>query len=180
MHGNSTYTREIGDEICHRMANGESLSQICCDEHMPPRTTVREWVLRNEDGFTDRYARAREALIDHWAEELMDIADDGRNDWEERKGKGGETFIALNKEAVDRSKLRVDARKWYLSKLRPEQFGDKVTNEIKGSLAIGQAIDAPPPETREEWIARRRRELANGASAVVGAATRSTNGRDHG
>lgn len=57
----------------------------------------------------------------------MDIADDGSNDWMERFNKDGESIgWVVNGEAVQRSKLRVDARKWALSKLLPKKYGDKI------------------------------------------------------
>lgn len=171
------YTPELADQICRRLADGESLNGICKDDGMPGESTVREWAVTNKDGFAAKYALAREAGYLKIADELLDIADDGRNDWMTRKLRGGEEVEMVNKEAVERSKLRVDTRKWLLSKMLPKVYGDKVTNEITGALAVTDAIDRPPSETREEWIARRKRELTNGAA--VGAAARTANGRDH-
>jgi hypothetical protein len=145
---------------------------------MPAESTVRDWVVSNRDGFSAKYAQAREAGYLKIADELLDIADDGRNDWEERETRGS-TYIALNKEAVERSKLRVETRKWLLSKMLPKVYGDKITNEITGALAVTDTVDKPPSETREEWIARRKRELTNGSHAVVGTAAGTANGRNH-
>ena len=58
------------------------------------------------------------------AEEILDISDDGTNDWEEREIARGRTIIALNTEAVQRSKLRVDTRKWLMAKMKPKKYGD--------------------------------------------------------
>ena len=43
---------------------------------------------------------------------------------------GDETTLALDPVAVQRNKLRVDARKWVLSKLAPKKYGDKL--ELSG------------------------------------------------
>ncbi len=59
------------------------------------------------------------------AEEIVEIADDGRNDWMEVMSKDGESIgWRLNGEAVQRSRLRVDARKWLMSKLLPKKYGE--------------------------------------------------------
>ncbi len=53
-----------------------------------------------------------------------------------------------------------------------------IESDISGTLhMIGDTVDKPPSETREEWIARRAREL--GVGSAVGAAARTTNGRHH-
>ncbi len=173
----SVYTPEIATEICNRVAEGESLYRICEDDHMPSRSTVLKWALDDLHGFSSVYARARELQLGVREDEIFDIADDGRNDWEERPGKGGETYIALNKEAVERSKLRVATRQWVLTKLRPDKFGDRVKQEFSGGLTVSDAVDRPPRETREEWTERRKRALGNGS--VVGTPARPSNGSDH-
>lgn len=170
------YSREIADTICARLADGESLNAICKDEGMPSESAVREWALTDRDGFAAKYATAREAGYLKMADELLEIADNGRNDWMDKQF-GDRTERVVDNEALGRSRLRVDTRKWLLSKMLPKVYGDKITNEISGSLAVTEAVDRPPNETRDEWIARRKRELCQGAA--LGAAARAANGRDH-
>jgi len=93
---------------------------------MPDPHTVRTWVLENRDGISPRYAHARELQAEYWADEILEISDDGTNDWVERKNPNGTTYMAIDHEHVARSKLRSDNRKWLLSKLRPGTYGDKV------------------------------------------------------
>jgi|AACY02.3.fsa_nt_gi hypothetical protein len=57
----SIYTPELAEEICHRLAQGESLRSICRDEGMPDRGTVLRWVVKPDHPFTDLYIQAREA-----------------------------------------------------------------------------------------------------------------------
>lgn len=132
----SEFTQEIADAICERIADGESLRSICTDDEMPNKATVFRWLAKNPD-FSDQYARARETQADTLFDECLDIADDGRNDWVERERKDGTTYIALNEEAIARSRLRLDARKWMAGKLRPKVYGDKV------ALTGGGEGDAP-------------------------------------
>jgi hypothetical protein len=93
---------------------------------MPTERAVRQWAMDETSAFYTQYARAREVGYHKMADDILDMADDGRNDWEERQNKRGETFVALNREAVERSKLRVDTRKWLLSKALPKLYGDKI------------------------------------------------------
>jgi len=66
------------------------------------------------------------------ADELLEVADDGKNDWMERRDDEDKASYVLNGEHVQRSRLRVDTRKWMLSKALPKVFGDKVTQEHVG------------------------------------------------
>lgn len=91
---------------------------------MPSRTTVHKWV-KDIPEFANNYARAREDQADFLAEEILEIADDGNNDTKRIK-KGKEFIEVENTEWTNRSKLRVDARKWIASKLKPKKYGDKV------------------------------------------------------
>ena len=60
------------------------------------------------------------------AEEIQDIADDSSNDWIEIEKRDGTSYEIVNKEAVLRSRLRVDTRKWLMSKLKPKKYGEKL------------------------------------------------------
>lgn len=128
----SDYTPEIAAIICGRLANGESLREVCADEGFPDKSTVFRW-LAARDEFRDQYARAREVQVEHWADEIVEIADDGTNDWIERQNSDGSTYEAVNSDHINRSRLRVDARKWLMSKLAPKKYGDKITQEVTGA-----------------------------------------------
>ena len=62
------------------------------------------------------------------ADEMLEIADDGSNDWMLRNGSGKELH-GLNGEHIQRSRLRLDTRKWLLSKALPKIYGDKLPVE---------------------------------------------------
>lgn len=145
----SDYTAEIATVICNRIAAGESLRAICLDDDMPAASSVFLWLTKHSE-FTEQYARAREAQADFYADEIITISDDGTNDWMERrseaeKGAGVNTGWVLNGEHVQRSRLRVDARKWYAGKVAPKKYGDKFINEHSGP-------DGGPIETTSEVI----------------------------
>lgn len=134
----SGYTQETADIICHRMAEGESLREVCRDPAMPSTSTVMRWAIAVE-AFREQYTRAREALLEHWAEEITEIADDGSNDYMDRLDKDGKVIgEVVNQEHIARSRLRVDTRKWLLSKLKPKKYGDKL--ELSGDATAPVAI----------------------------------------
>jgi len=116
----SKFSQKLADEICDRLIEGESLRSICLSSKMPNAGTVCRWLGANEK-FREQYAAARDAQADTLADEILDIADDGSNDWMERQDGSAE----YNGDAVARSKLRVDARKWIAAKLKPKKYGER-------------------------------------------------------
>jgi hypothetical protein len=115
----SLYTQELGDQICERLGDGESLLKICKGEDMPSKTTVFKWIHQDAD-FADNYARAREAQAEGFAEEIVAIADTGD---------------------IDRIKTQVDARKWVASKILAKKYGDRLDLNMTGGLNITSLTD---------------------------------------
>jgi hypothetical protein len=129
------YSEDVGLDILARLEMGESLRAICRDENMPSEVSVRRWSLDAKHPFSAQFARAREVGYLRMAEELLEICDDGTNDYVEREGKDGSTYSAVDHEHISRSKLRVDTRKWVLSKMLPKVYGDKTV--VEGSSDDG-------------------------------------------
>lgn len=121
-------------EILKRIAEGESLRQVCATDGFPIASTFLAWVALDEE-LQAAYAVAMEQRADHHFEEIFDIADDASNDWMERKGDKGEGW-ELNGEHVQRSKLRIDARKWALARMNPKKYGDKVDLNHSGKVKV--------------------------------------------
>ncbi len=129
----SLYTEALATKICRRLAEGESLRAICADKTMPAISTVMGWLFDgNHDEFLEQYARAREAQAEVRADEIVDIADDDTNDFTaDKEGK-----LVANSEHIQRSRLRVDARKWIAAKLLPKRYGDKIQHTGDGGGPI--------------------------------------------
>lgn len=127
------------DAICTRLAEGEPLREICRDADMPAWRTVYDWIEANSE-FAARIARARTRGYDAIAEDVLEIADDSRNDWmDKRAEEGDEKAGQFNGEHVQRSKLRIDTRLKLLAKWDPKRYGDKV--ELGGSLDLNTKIE---------------------------------------
>lgn len=129
----SKYSEKVADRILEQIADGISLRSICAQEDMPNRATVFRWLAANNE-FRDQYTRAREAQADTLFDEILDIADNAANDWMERDGEDDRGWT-INGDHIQRSKLRIEARKWMAGKLRPKKYGDKL--ELSGD------VDAP-------------------------------------
>jgi len=128
------YTSALADNICSLLADGRSLRSICLQEDMPDKATVFRWLRKDKD-FRDQYAKAKEESADALFEELLDIADDGSNDWMEVNHGSDDEGVGwkVNGETIQRSRLRVDTRKWALSKLKPKKYGEKIQTELTGA-----------------------------------------------
>lgn len=124
------YGPETKSIICALIASGKSLTAICKMDGMPHIDTVFTWMLEDAE-FSERYTRARETQADVLADEILDIADEAFKDYTV----DADGNQVVNQEAIQRSRLRVDARKWIASKLKPKKYGDK--------LALGGADDLP-------------------------------------
>jgi hypothetical protein len=122
------YTPELAHSVCAQLAEGMTLRAVCKVDGMPPESTVRRWALDDREGFAAHYAKAREIGYQSMADEVLEIADDGSNDTY-RTDEGAE---ATNHDVIARSRLRVDTRKWLLSKALPKIYGDKISQEVSG------------------------------------------------
>lgn len=129
------YTKALADRICAELATGRTLRDVCQDEKFPHESTVRTWAHKNYQGFFTQYMEARQIGYMAMADEMFAIADDGQNDWMERNDPDNPGYAA-NGELVARSRLRLDTRKWMLSKALPKIFGDKVTAEVEATVTI--------------------------------------------
>jgi hypothetical protein len=109
----SDYTPETADAICEEIADGRSLRSICDADSMPNKATVFRWLAAQPE-FRDQYACAREAQADSYVDDITDIAD---------RAKPDDAAVA---------RLRIDARKWAASKLKPKAYSDKVDLNLGG------------------------------------------------
>ncbi|MGB8840016.1 MAG: hypothetical protein WCC64_02995 [Aliidongia sp.] len=126
------YDTALAAVVLTRIADGESLRAICASEGMPGRTAVYGWIFDDIEGFAGRYARAREMQAHALVDDISTISDDGSNDWMAKNDPDNPGY-ALNGEHVQRSRLRVDARKWAASKILPKVYGEKIQQEHTGA-----------------------------------------------
>lgn len=120
-------TQAVMDAICKGIADGKSAKAMCGVVGID-HTTLWDWLAADKE-FSNRYARAREDQADVLADELIEIADDGSRDYAVVEGRE-----VVDHDHIARSRLRVDARKWVASKLKPKKYGDKL--DLTGDLEV--------------------------------------------
>jgi hypothetical protein len=133
----SKYTPELADEICARIAQGESLVHICSEKAMPSTVTIWSWLDKRSE-FLTKYTRAREAQAEFYANQIIDIADE--TPVTETPDPDGGVTMRVDSAGVQRNKLRVDARKWIAARLLPKKYGEKIQNELSGEIGIKRVI----------------------------------------
>jgi hypothetical protein len=119
----SDYTPELALSICEKLASGLSLRVICSPDDMPAESTVRLWVIEDREGFSAQYTRSRDIGLDCRADRI-----------EEKIESEGDT---------QRARLLFDHERWYLSKMAPKRYGDRITQEHTGK--DGKDLPAQQP-----------------------------------
>lgn len=112
------------------IADGQSLKSIIdgrSREEVPAYSTFMVWLSEDKE-LAEKYTRACEERADLIFEDIIQIADDSGTDLSVSE----QGFLQVNGEAINRSRLRIDARKWALSKMNPKKYGDKVDVTTKG------------------------------------------------
>lgn len=122
-------TPEIVDELVRSISEGMTLRETCRRLGIG-WNTVYDWMGVDEE-LSGRIARARLLGYDAIASECVEIADDARNDWMEREG-----VEVLDKEHVQRSKLRIETRLKLLAKWDPKRYGERITTEHTGAVSF--------------------------------------------
>ena len=106
--------------------DGLSLRKSCIVANLDVSTFML-WVSQDRE-LSEQYAKARESMLDKIADETMEIANERPESVVHANGGGGidSAFVAWQR-------LRIDTRKWHLSKLAPKKYGDKL--EVSGDAA---------------------------------------------
>jgi hypothetical protein len=142
------YSEALANEICEWIANGGSLNAYCKQPNTPSMSAVMGWLFTNkQDGFVEKYARAREAQAEVLADEIIAIADGDEHDTIIT-----EDGIQKNREVIERSRIKIDARKWVAAKLLPKKYGDKLEiNDVSNSKTLVMVVsDKDIDETDEK------------------------------
>ena len=129
---NIDYTiREVWPKILERITEGKSLMSATKEAQMSYSTAMYQ--LRQNPELQTKYRACMEERGDYLADELVDLADEMPPI---------DLDPALINAWVNRQRLRIDARKWSASKLRPKQWGDKIDVSVTHTqISIVQALE---------------------------------------
>lgn len=167
----SLYSDELAAEICERVANGETLTEICQDEEMPARSTVTTWLMRGTGDFPDQYARARAIQAIHEDDECKAIADNAYEDyyieWKEDKQGNRVPVVVVDNESVKRAQLRIETRKWRAERLNRRVYGNSTRHEHELAVRPAHDVGALPPGV--EWLAGRLQQSKDRSEPDPGA-----------
>lgn len=144
------YTPQLGEEVCRHIAEGLSLRKIEKIDGMPSAASIYSWLIkdangdRDYQGFLELYTRARGSQAERMVEEILEISDDDTLDIGFTED--GKPYV--KGENIQRSKLKVETRKWLMSKFLPRKYGerahienrhvDKDGNDINVTVTIGK------------------------------------------
>jgi len=136
------FSQELFNEICDKIAvsNNGLVKILGSDERYPSHPIFYSWIKINEENIS-RYACAREAQADFLVDEILEISDDTSQDTITISN-GEYDKEVENREWINRSKLKVDSRKWIASKFRPTKYGDKLDIDHKTN---GKDLPAAQP-----------------------------------
>jgi hypothetical protein len=127
MPDHTTYSEELADTICERLAEGESLRQICASPEMPNRSTVHRWQSSNAE-FATKCACARDSQADLMDDLILEVAN------------------ACTAETAQADRVKISAYQWRASKLAPKKYGDKVQAEHTGEITVKwESAEGVPP-----------------------------------
>ena len=134
---------EAVDAIFEAMAEGRTLEQAVRDLARPCTAgAMRRWIAEDE-GWTQRYQRAKRLLAQALAEEAIQIARDSTS----------------STTAVDR--VLIDTLKWAAAKANPAEYGERQTVEHQGAQELAIRI------VEEEAPVRNADAMRNGTTVTA-------------
>ena len=140
------YTKEQKEKIFNKVidyiSNGMSLRKALKQKDVFSKTVWDELIKEEEKN--TQYARACSERADCIFDEIIDISDNSGNDTIIKDG-----VEIVNHEAIQRDRLRVEARKWAVSKMNPKKYGDKLQVDATVDDKRKSVSELFPPEMNE-------------------------------
>ena len=121
----STYTPEMGEEVCRRISGGESLASVGRDPQMPCAATILNWA-RQYPEFDDRYTQARSQMADWLFDEAREVS------------------LEATPSTVWVGRLRFDVIRWMTARMAPKKYCERLV--IEAGVAERRAAEDPDRE----------------------------------
>lgn len=119
--GRGKLTEAVALELLNRLSRGETIKQIVKDPYMPTYQQIMKWIKTDPD-FQSAYMSAQEFRMNIFADEILEIADDATGDIRLGFDKNGNVIPEVNVEAIQRSKLRIETRKYLMERYAKQTF----------------------------------------------------------
>jgi hypothetical protein len=120
------FSPAVGNLVCERIANGESLLRISSEPAMPSRSTMHRWC-RDKPEFREEYQIAVQLRADGLLEETIDIIDDKKEMVTETitTDEDGTKHVSrvISKDALAYAQARIQARYSTVGRMLPRKWG---------------------------------------------------------
>ena len=100
--------------------------------------------------FSNAYARARRLQAEHFVDEMVDIADDGRNDFIQRAKDNGEVFVVADHEHIARSRARIETRQWVIERILANKYG-RNPQVVVNNQQVNTTVTMDPIEAAQAY-----------------------------
>lgn len=127
--------------IADYVSSGMTMTAACATLGVVPRTIYNR--INASERFAQMMEQARMDGYDAIADQVVQIADDTDNDYEEGVDRFGNPKLFPNKEHIQRSKLRAEVRMKLLAKWHPKKYGEKLEIEQKTATVAIPVGDDP-------------------------------------
>jgi len=159
------YSPAVGKAVCKMIVKGVPVIKIGQRPLMPSESSIYAWAKTPGHPFGESFARAREVAVRRMADEMLVIADNSAGDAGYKEARDGSPLLVVNREVIERSRLRIETRKWLLSKLLPAEFSEKVAIDHSGRVEqINTEAPQPTGADHLEEITKRFRAKAPAAT----------------
>ena len=150
------YTKDLAIEICARLAEGEPITKITKDAHMPGQATIYRWLIDNEQ-FREMYESARKDGAHTLASQIQEIADEKPLEVFDEAGNR-----RYDSGSISYNKLRMEARKWLAAKYLPRVYGDRQILAGDAENPVAHKVSFEAFDTLIETLEARRQDKAHG------------------
>ena len=136
------YNLKLAEDICDAIScTSKGLRRLCNEhEHWPDRVNVYRWIKKYPE-FCNMYNKAKQLQIESFIDEVLEISDDTSNDTIIKRDNDGNEKEVCNSEYINRSRLRVDTRKWLAAKLCPRLYGERKEEKSTNESLLEKLID---------------------------------------
>jgi hypothetical protein len=142
IHIHSQFDHRIARVICERLMMKESLTKICKDPRMPQLRTVVRWLADPAlPEFREMYYYAKRVAAELLIDEIVEISDDTSRDLKDVYDKDGDVVgQEVNNEAIQRSRVKIDTRKWIAAKMVPRLYGENVNVDLAATGDLAELL----------------------------------------
>ena len=154
---------EVIEGVLAGIMAGLTMGKACAPFMIEP-SKVYNWILKDPI-WNEEYENAREIQAEKMLDDALDIAADGTNDL----GVDAKGNVRTDHDVIQRSKLRVDQRRWQMGKMNFKRYGDKQQVDQHITQHVDQVEVLDKARRRKDAAAQKRKDTrdANASKEIV-------------